>query len=225
MIRHLLGEGFSIDVITFNYDIGLEIALRNSGLTFDYGIADNQPEADLNLYKLHGSVNWSRSECGTISCPTLDRMNLESRRAIDDLFAVDADGRCHIRRGLITPPTESIGIIPPIESKSESRRDLSRIWRSASESFKRCDILSVAGYSMPATDEFFQHFLLASSIEKTPLRRVFLCNQDGDAQRRISEILSPNFTNHFRKHIVNCQDFVKLPSTMLQVYSDTNRLF
>jgi hypothetical protein len=57
--------------ITFNYDIALDFALQSVGFSVDYGLGGRAllpfTEAErgrAKVLKLHGSLNWSRCECG-----------------------------------------------------------------------------------------------------------------------------------------------------------------
>lgn len=45
-------------VITFNYDIALEQALRAERVPFDYNLDESEPQGAMHVLKLHGSINW-----------------------------------------------------------------------------------------------------------------------------------------------------------------------
>jgi len=56
--RRQKGDGDQLAFISFNYDLGLDFALHWSNFTIDYGLGDHQPNDAIQLYKLHGSLNW-----------------------------------------------------------------------------------------------------------------------------------------------------------------------
>ena len=71
LIKYLRSEAFpqqSCSVITFNYDIAVDMALYKAGLGPDYGIPpDSTSNQPVSLFKLHGSLNWeSRIDNGTV---------------------------------------------------------------------------------------------------------------------------------------------------------------
>ena len=50
-----------VSIITFNYDIALDFALRTRGVSPDYCLSVKHAEpVHIKLLKLHGSVNWGR---------------------------------------------------------------------------------------------------------------------------------------------------------------------
>jgi hypothetical protein len=50
-------------LITFNYDLVLEDALKRLGTPWDYGFESTQPAlGSVPILKLHGSINWSSSK-------------------------------------------------------------------------------------------------------------------------------------------------------------------
>jgi hypothetical protein len=56
------GSG-GIGILTFNYDIGLEMALSHQGINFDYCLDMQRAGEDaIKLLKLQGSTNWGRQK-------------------------------------------------------------------------------------------------------------------------------------------------------------------
>ena len=56
LLKTLHKKGYVSTVITFNYDVALDVELYGAGLNPTYGLSDDS--APVNLLKLHGSVNW-----------------------------------------------------------------------------------------------------------------------------------------------------------------------
>src|SRR5437868_10486559 len=48
--------------ITFNYDLGLDLAVRAMNSYPLYGLQTQMQTAGISVLKLHGSLNWYRSE-------------------------------------------------------------------------------------------------------------------------------------------------------------------
>ena len=64
----------SVAIITFNYDVALELALHYNHVEFSYSLDGKQPPRDvIPLLKLHGSINWGatnlRSDAPISECP------------------------------------------------------------------------------------------------------------------------------------------------------------
>ena len=54
----------SVSIITFNYDIVIDLSLEEKKLDFEYFLSDNAKSEITPLLKLHGSLNWRQcSSC------------------------------------------------------------------------------------------------------------------------------------------------------------------
>jgi hypothetical protein len=50
-----------VTIITFNYDIGAEVAFERGNLPYDYFVGQQEPLGNVvKLLKLHGSINWGQ---------------------------------------------------------------------------------------------------------------------------------------------------------------------
>jgi NAD-dependent SIR2 family protein deacetylase len=140
-------------VITFNYDIVLDNALRQISLVPDYGLADVQDqhvegEARISLLKLHGSTNWA-------ICPSCKSVIiLDDAKFTNDpnAFRLRPCSKC-TKTGL------RLLIVPPSWDKSEYRDKMRPVWTKATEALKRAKRICIIGYSMPETDTFFRFLL------------------------------------------------------------------
>jgi len=55
-------------IVTFNYDILLEVLLTSLGFGYGYGIDEKKNEREQLILKLHGSLNWGKcSKCGPVN--------------------------------------------------------------------------------------------------------------------------------------------------------------
>jgi hypothetical protein len=97
-----------------------------SGRAVDY-----KKETQVNLFKLHGSINW---RLYTNKMPSLKkRPYLVSTR----------NGR---------PRSEQAAFLPPGWHKRIDRQPYSSIWRNARLELEKCASLVIIGYSLPDTD-------------------------------------------------------------------------
>ncbi len=142
-------------VITFNYDMVMESAMAHVGVAPDYKIPQmpvhspaGQQLRNMELLKLHGSVNW-------LACPLCKdgTVRLEWNRH---------DSPCPKRGGQAGHKMEPV-IVPPTWDKALGT-GLNSVWQAAREALASAARWVIIGYSMPATDRFF-HYLMASAIE------------------------------------------------------------
>jgi len=142
--QDLLRQLGNVDtVITFNYDLVAERALRETAekrrISFSSGLYgwSGTWKRDLPLVlKLHGSSNWKIKEGGKISVRT---------RAWDD-FDNSPGYRGHVGQGTEFP------IFLPFWDKRIEKQPWLSLWQQAYNRLLVCDRLIVWGYSMPPTD-------------------------------------------------------------------------
>jgi NAD-dependent SIR2 family protein deacetylase len=143
-------------VISFNYDILMDNALRNSGKLTDCGYlvpfqkaSDGQEwkrsedvPSEVVLLKLHGSMNWLRcSYCGSYFLTRSEKMGP---------WYVSLPKQCPTCRESGTY-LERV-IIPPLLTKEYSVQPFNRLWSEASRRLPRMREIVVIGYSFPPTD-------------------------------------------------------------------------
>lgn len=121
-------------IITFNYDIALDVALISRDVKFSYCL-DQSDEGSLSgavrLLKLHGSVNWAVcGNCGGIFpvTSTQGRPNIHSRYHWGMLHEAEVAEVRHCDRLL-----QECFIVPPSRDKSVYRSDVEKVWRQAAK--------------------------------------------------------------------------------------------
>lgn len=147
-------------VITFNYDLILEKALRTFGINPDYCIrnakyaASMKPTANtIKLIKLHGSINWALSDTGKTNIQIVNKpMELIED---EDKYPV---------------------LLPPTWNKGSFINTLSSLWTQAIEAIKKATRVIVIGYSMPTTDLYFKYFISAGLRQNHSLRSFVIIN-------------------------------------------------
>jgi hypothetical protein len=165
-------------IITFNYDLVIENALRALRLTYTYGIdegaaqfesescrPDPAPADAARILKLHGSINWARPK-------------EEGGKAL----VVDSYDRA---RELRRTPV----LVPPTWQKSFGDF-LLPVWNAAIAELTTATRVVIAGYSVPETDLHFKYLLAAGLQKNISLRSVLFVNREADALKgRLTKIL------------------------------------
>lgn len=184
-----------LSVITTNYDLHLELTgyrndrkarptdgVLSACLTTQSekraSVYAHNDERSFDLFKLHGSVNWFRSDQGF---------------TVEDRLKAIADGR-HDPPGR---PIATVGysdrdcpddndcmIVPPTVIKPEMNTILQQQWQGAAQAITQADRLWFIGYSFPETDSFMKYFLAAALFENVKLKQVVVIDPDIDMIRR-----------------------------------------
>jgi hypothetical protein len=188
----------SIAIISFNYDIGVDVALTCARVGYCYALNDADASG-LPLLKLHGSLNWIRNGETVRVLPI--REMLQPRHS----FPGEARAPVNLAISLDHP---SIGkqpapplpfIVPPTMSKGEYHRQIVPVWRRAAKELGSAQHLFVCGYSLPNTDEFFKVLYALGSEGPQPLRTLCVHDPDTGAHERFRAILGPGAVQRFRE--------------------------
>lgn len=205
----------SVSIITFNYDIALDMALHKSGQEPDYMIDGKTPQANsIPLMKLHGSLNWGteKSTRKIIPLHLGDFLRLYEKLVLDgvgdkgwikleigsglpkylsQLYQVDAD--------------EEPLIVPPSWNKADYHNTLSQIWASAADHLASAEYIVVMGYSLPETDAFFRHLYALGSVGTSLLRKFIVCDPDSSVtvRGRFERMLGPGAASRFEYRVTN----------------------
>jgi hypothetical protein len=183
-------------VITFNYDLAADVALHSAGLNPNYGLTGDAGGA-VNLFKLHGSVNWHRCEsCKRIvpeTIPPLDR------------FVNTAMLQWSTLKGYLGVRGECCGkavagdsiIVPPSWNKAEYRSDLVKVWQHAAKELKGATSIVVCGYSLPETDSFFRYLYGLGTDGGEPLERFWVFDPSEEVHHRFRRLLGPGARARF----------------------------
>lgn len=173
-------------IISFNYDLLIDDALRNLEIPFSYGLSTDdanfltaevcrpEPVAEdtIRVLKLHGSVNWAGPSKGSEKLCIYDSYD-EVRKKDQSPF--------------LAPPTwrKILG------------GQLSVVWDKAVESLRTATRLFVIGYSIPPTDQHFKYLLAAGLQSNISLRDVVFVNlglirsEEEELRNRLFTILRP----------------------------------
>lgn len=189
----------SVAVISFNYDIALEVALERAGIRYSYRLAGESAE-HLPLLKLHGSLNWHQ---GADRDTSLQVTPVRSIMNLPPAFAGDPPDRVtlpitQVQSGAEGPEVRRLPfIVPPTLSRAEHQRQILPVWTAAAEELSGAKHIFVCGHSMQPTDEFFRVLFALGSAGKAALRSVVVLNPDRAAIERVGNLLGPGAEQRF----------------------------
>lgn len=204
-------------VISFNYDILMDNALRHSGMLTDSGYmvpfqqindgqqwirSDNAPSSVL-LFKLHGSMNWLHcSYCGS-------HFLMRSEKIGPWYVSIpDQCPNCKMPGSYL----ERV-IIPPLLTKDYSAPPIHYLWEEASRRLSEVREIVVIGYSFPhtdfATETLFRIGLPWTRQKKT---RFTVVNPDEEVFERFSKAFSDSEV----KWVTSLEDYLDTLTDGLQ---------
>jgi hypothetical protein len=220
LLGYLRGEAsptHTVSVITFNYDIAVDMALFRAGLGPDYGISPKgRQHSPVPLLKLHGSLNWGSREDNGEVYPLL----LEDYFSKYSIMGFDEHGTCKIPVGSqlkeyfskhtdIKVAAEPV-IVPPAWNKADHHHALSKVWANAAHQLEDAEYIFIIGYSLPETDAFFRLLYALGTVGKNPLNKVIVYNPDnsGHVDARFKGVLGPGAAARYEYKTKTFQDAI-----------------
>jgi hypothetical protein len=171
-------------ILTFNYDLALDIVFYDNKININYGI-DNDYTEGINYYKLHGSLNWINDNNAIKIIPIEKilhntKLDQDGRPApIDTLEVLSINSNNKI---IPTP-----FIVPPTWNKTEYHSQIGFIWEKAIKELSDVQHLIIIGYSFPQTDLFFRH-LLALGMTSAILDNLLIIDLNENPLNHIKDI-------------------------------------
>ncbi len=197
-------------IITFNYDLVLERELEKRRIRPAYHCGQNadyyprafaEPIVQMNLLKLHGSINWAICK----ECKRLHFMPYQGYRLSDLLsYSCSQCNRTNCLEVLIVPPTWNKGI---------DEAFIRSVWTQALRELMSAGRIFIIGYSFPETDQFFKFMLGLALAHNNELVEVHIVNPEGEAWERFQMLFNP----YFRERTVHRQqtDAISFIHTMM----------
>jgi hypothetical protein len=193
-----------VSVLTFNYDICVEVAFHFGEIPFEYGFITEADRTRVLLLKLHGSLNWTRrtSDQQLIAYPIDEYLGKAYLSPMQRSKSVTIPiGTALPDLQLSDPEVDGTAVlVAPTPSKGESHRLLSDVWASAARELADAENIFISGYSMPATDSFFHYLYALGTAGRTPLKRFWVFDPDstGLVEARFRDLLGPGAESRFR---------------------------
>lgn len=194
----------SVAILTFNYDIALDLAVYNASYKIDYALEPhNKPNNALPVLKLHGSLNWTIEKDNDLLYAWnlkdfLRAHPVENARHFNKCTLPIASFLKYLNREEERYTAEPV-IVPPSWNKADSHRLISPVWQRAAKELHDTENLFIIGFSLPPTDTFFQ-FLFSLGTEGGTLFkrfRVYDIDESPRVKDRFEQILGPAAKSKF----------------------------
>lgn len=201
-----------VTVITFNYDLSLDVTFEHFGPVFYALERENKSSKSVSLLKLHGSLNWGKcSGCNSaVAIRDISKRTI-SRPAENALvqISLELEGMKHTcGANFLSEPI----LIPPTFSKSEHHHSLTSVWQQAARELTDAEDIFVLGYSMPESDYFFRNLYALGTVGEKLIRRFWVFDPDnlGEVQARFRRLLGPGAIQRFRFYQERFGDGIKV---------------
>jgi len=200
--------------ITFNYDIGLDFALSDRGIPFDYWLEGHTiPRQSYPLLKLHGSINWGFCP-GCVKVVAGDVKDISSSRNVSP-----GTKMIYATLGSRIPKTkhddgrllEGPLLVPPVVNKTEHQVLFREVWMKAAQVLAEAENIFVIGYSLPETDLFFRYLLALGLVDGEWVRRFWVFNPDAQVEGQFRRFVGPSIEPRFKYF---CQSLEAAISTL-----------
>jgi hypothetical protein len=180
-------------IITFNYDLLLDLGFKIQNLPVNYGYANIQDHGRYKILKLHGSLNWithpgcdKGSEISAIN-PTELIVPMASPIFRNHRFNTSSKIRAMTCPKCSYAAVMTPLLIPPTWNKN-AEKDIARVWHHAIYELKNAEQIIVIGYSLPPTDAYFKYLLVTGLKDNEQLRRIIVVNTDPEISKRFDSI-------------------------------------
>ncbi len=204
-------QSHTVSILTFNYDLAVDVALIREDLQLDYALDKPQPNFHkyaIPLLKLHGSLNWAVEDTPPNAVKPLDlhaylepstrpftpavgsnETNVPILPHLMDFFA----SQYHVK---VRPQPF---IVPPSWNKADYHRQLTNVWSAAAEHLSEALYIFVIGYSLPPTDSFFRQLYALGSAGNSRLRKfiVYDIDQSGQVDARFKDLMGTGVRSRY----------------------------
>lgn len=202
LLKHKNSEGAS--VLTFNYDLGLELGLMLKDLKINYRL--HEDTTGCNVLKLHGSINWYTNSSRGINFLPFEKMlqfirNDYSQQAYKEgeKYSLDMSKFLKMSGGNEHQDMEAV-IIPPTWNKTQYQGQLTKVWEAAADELSNAQNIYILGYSLPESDSFFRYLFALGTISKNRIRNIIVYNPEdsGETEDRFRRLLGPSTESRFQ---------------------------
>jgi hypothetical protein len=201
-------------IITFNYDVCLDLALAQADRAFSYCLHEPTGNGALRLLKLHGSLSWAYCEsCRYVAEQSRQDLvtgaaNAErlAREDHSDSYQLKAfDGPLDWVRCSCPEPKPQIMLVPPTMNKGRYQEVLKPVWSAAADVLSTAEDILICGYSLPPSDLFFRYLYSVGTIGEAGLRRVRVWDPDesGEVKARFEALLGKQVLGQLGRFVVH----------------------
>lgn len=210
----------SIDssIITFNYDLALDYSIYKHGLLVNYCLGENERQSNINLMKLHGSLNWFTYLKKRIIIPLYFDIVLKDvgvtkifPHNVGDYYYFDPlkilSGVNFVYQG--EKVKSETFIVPPTWNKTEYHAGLSKVWSQAAVELSEAKNIFICGYSLPETDYFFRYLFALGTVGKTILERLWVFDPNEEVKSRFIKFIGSGIRKRFKFEPYKFTDTIK----------------
>ncbi len=195
----------TVSIITFNYDVAIDIALYKSGIAYDYCI-DKKDSTVIPLLKLHGSLNWAsrRKDNTIITLELRDYFQHYSLKFPGHHTEIRIPIGSQLNEYFTKYTEEEVNsepvIVPPTWNKADHYSSINSVWARAASELGEAEYIFIIGYSLPETDTFFRLLYALGTVSHTPLKSIDIFNPDSgdDIRKRFESILGSGAKARYR---------------------------
>jgi hypothetical protein len=208
LVKYILNNALpkrTVSVITFNYDIALDVSFIRSGIPITYCLDDNSNQREIPLLKLHGSLNWASKISDNSIIPLPLEMYFQHYHA----QGFQETSTCSIPMGkqlkacfeqfLHVEVKDEPVLVPPTWNKAEYYQTISKVWSNAAKELGEAEHVFIIGYSLPVTDAFFRLLFALGTVGNSPFQRVEVFNPDknGETVSKFESLMGPGAIARF----------------------------
>ncbi|MFO1519074.1 MAG: hypothetical protein U1F57_05360 [bacterium] len=211
LTKQAFGSFENDTIITFNYDVMLDYAMRYNSIEVDYCINTTPLPDRFRMLKLHGSTNWAYcppcfpSMSPNVQVQLVPASPISKGQMLPPLledgekisFKMSTEILKHTKCNQCQKTSLIPLIIPPTWSKAVGNLPIFKVWKQAIEEIKTASQIIVIGYSMPQTDTFFQYLLALGLAENPRFHRVVVVNFDD------SEVFKERYRKVFSRSLMD----------------------
>lgn len=218
LVKKLLSEAdpkHKISIVSFNYDLALEVALFTEGVNYEYGLQNSRTFYDhalkVSLHKLHGSLNWATSSQVETIVPwdmgSFFYNRIWRHGTLEIGSNIVKEGFRHIDNVL-----NEVFLVPPTFNKTFNNDEIRSIWKKSANALSEADNLFVIGFSMPETDLFFKYLYALGTVGSDMFRRFWVFDPKeimGEVDKKYRDLLGPGAESRYRYYQMNFASAVK----------------
>jgi NAD-dependent SIR2 family protein deacetylase len=185
--------GKRASIITFNYDICVDMALYQAQIPINYHLEPmNTDFRSIPLLKLHGSLNWFKCfGCGKpVPWKLRDYWTNRYQTVYDGETTIEISQRLHeFKHCPSATPPKSAYVVPPTWNKSQYHGELESVWGAAARELSTAANIIVCGYSLPHSDHFFRQLYALGTISDSRIRNFWVFDPDEAVKQRFVSLL------------------------------------
>ncbi|MBN1126872.1 MAG: hypothetical protein JXA82_17860 [Sedimentisphaerales bacterium] len=211
-----------VSVITFNYDIGVEMAFYRAGIVPQYCLPNEKTGSPVKLLKLHGSLNWAMDKSQGII--PLNMNDYFQKYGVDwghneASLLIGSHLHDYFEKHKKVDVESLPVLVPPTWNKTDYQQSITSVWQQAAKELGEAESIFVIGYSLPETDGFFRHLYALGSVGENPLRQFTVFNPDntGLVKERFEGLLGTGAKARFEYREETFDEAIRHLETLFKV--------